>query len=48
MIRKVDDRDFDGIWPIFQETVSQGQTYAFSPVTERKEAFKIWDTLMRL
>jgi L-amino acid N-acyltransferase YncA len=42
MIRKADDRDFDGIWPIFHEIVSQGETYAFSPDTDRKEAFQIW------
>jgi L-amino acid N-acyltransferase YncA len=42
MIRKADDRDFDGIWPIFHEIVSQGETYAFSPDTDRNEAFKIW------
>jgi predicted RNase H-like HicB family nuclease len=38
MIRKADDRDFDGIWPIFHEIVSQGETYAFSPDTDRNEA----------
>ena len=42
MIRKADDRDFDGIWPIFHEIVSQGETYAFSPDTDRNGAFKIW------
>jgi L-amino acid N-acyltransferase YncA len=42
MIRKADDRDFDGIWPIFHEIVSQGETYAFSPDTDRNEAFQIW------
>lgn len=42
MIRKADDSDFDGIWPIFHEIVNQGETYAFSPNTDRNEAFKIW------
>ena len=42
MIRKANDRDFEGIWPIFHEIVGQGETYAFSPNTDKSEAFKIW------
>jgi L-amino acid N-acyltransferase YncA len=42
MIRKADDRDFDRIWPIFHEIVSQDETYAYSPDTDRNAAFKIW------
>lgn len=44
-IRKADDSDFDGIWPIFHEIVSQGDTYAFSPDTDRVAAYRIWMSL---
>ena len=46
MIRKADNRDFDDIWPIFHEIVSQGATFAFSPNTDRNEAFQIWMTTL--
>lgn len=41
-IRRAIDNDFDGIWPIFQEIVRQGETYAFSPETDKAEAYRIW------
>lgn len=41
-IRRADDTDFDGIWPIFHEIVSRGDTYAFSPDTDKTEAYEIW------
>ncbi|MBT5830613.1 MAG: GNAT family N-acetyltransferase, partial [Candidatus Latescibacteria bacterium] len=33
---------FEKIWPIFDEVVSTGETYAYSRETTRDEAFKIW------
>lgn len=41
-IRRAIDNDFDGIWPIFQDIVRQGETYAFSPDTDKAEAYRIW------
>ena len=41
-IRKANDDDFDAIWPIFHEIVSQGETYPFSPNTTRDEAYNAW------
>lgn len=41
-IRQADNRDFDKIWPIFQEIVIRGDTYAFSPDTSKPEAYQLW------
>jgi hypothetical protein len=41
-IRKADASDFDGIWSIFHEIFSHGDTYAFSPDTDKTEAYEIW------
>ena len=41
-IRRAIDDDFDEIWPIFQDIVRQGETYAFSPDTDKAEAHRIW------
>jgi len=41
-IRKAERADHEGIWAIFHEVVSKGDTYAFSPQTSRKEALEIW------
>jgi L-amino acid N-acyltransferase YncA len=41
-IRPADQRDFEGMWPIFSEIVATGTTYAFSPETRRDEAFAYW------
>lgn len=41
-IREAQEPDCDDIWAIFHEVVSKGDTYAFSPETERREALEIW------
>ena len=41
-IRKADPSDFEEIWQIFHEVVRLGDTYAFSPDTDKAEAFEIW------
>ena len=41
-IREAKEPDHDDIWGIFHEVVSKGDTYAFSPETNRKEALEIW------
>ena len=43
-IREAKDQDFDGIWPIFHEIVSAGETYAYDPRTTKEDAFHIWMT----
>jgi ribosomal protein S18 acetylase RimI-like enzyme len=41
-IRKAEHSDDDDIWAIFREVVTKGETYAFSPETDREEALEIW------
>lgn len=41
-IRAATPRDFAQIWPIFQEIVVAGETYAFPPDITREQAFDIW------
>ena len=41
-IRKATEDDFKLIWPIFQEVVSAGDTYAYEQETSKEAAFKIW------
>lgn len=41
-LREAEERDFVQIWPIFQEIVSAGDTYAYSPETREEEAHRIW------
>ncbi|WP_404418697.1 GNAT family N-acetyltransferase [Marinospirillum sp.] len=41
-IREAKAADFDAIWPIFQEIVAAGDTYAYPPQTSREEAERIW------
>ncbi len=41
-IREATRYDFDQIWPIFNEIVSEGTTYAYDPLTGREEAYDIW------
>lgn len=46
-IRKATENDFDVIWPIFNEIVSAGETYAYPEETTKGEALKIWMQLPR-
>jgi len=41
-IRKARDKDFDSIWPIFEEIVTAGETYAYDTTTNKDEANQIW------
>jgi len=41
-IREVADKDFDAIWPIFEEIVSAGETYAYDQSTSKEEARRLW------
>jgi len=41
-IRLATENDFKFIWPIFQEVVSAGDTYAYARDTSKESAFKIW------
>ena len=41
-IRKATDADFDGIWEIFSDVVSTGDSYIYLETTTRQEAYNIW------
>lgn len=41
-IRVAEDRDFQAIWTIFHEVVSQGNAYAFAPDTSLEQAYQLW------
>jgi len=41
-IRLASNDDFDGIWPIFSEIVSRGETYAYDRNTTKSQAQAIW------
>lgn len=34
--------DFEQIWPIFQDVIQSGDTYAFDPEMSKSEAEKVW------
>lgn len=41
-IREATPADFDQIWPIFQEIVAAGDTYAYPPDITKAQAFDLW------
>lgn len=41
-IREATDADFDSIWPIFEEIVRAGETYAYDRDCNKEQAFSIW------
>ena len=41
-IRVATPDDFDAIWPIFNEIVGAGETYAYDPKTTKDQAYSIW------
>lgn len=41
-IREAADEDFDAIWPIFEEVVLVGDTYAYSKDTSKAEGERLW------
>jgi L-amino acid N-acyltransferase YncA len=46
-IRQAQSKDFEEIWQIFHEVVSAGDTYPFSPDTDRAEALRLWTEIPR-
>ena len=46
-IREATNTDFDLIWPIFQEVVTAGDTYAYSPDSTKEQAFHLWMEIPR-
>ncbi|WP_321814207.1 MULTISPECIES: GNAT family N-acetyltransferase [unclassified Paraburkholderia] len=41
-IRPAVESDFEAIWPIFQQVISNGDTYVFAPDTSHEDAFTYW------
>jgi L-amino acid N-acyltransferase YncA len=41
-IREGKIADFEGIWPIFHEITTAGETYAYPQNTSKEEAKKLW------
>ena len=41
-IRKATEKDFAGMWPIFQAVVAKGDTYVFSPDATPDDARDYW------
>lgn len=46
-IREATENDFEQIWPIFEEIVSAGDTYAYSSEISKEEADRLWMRLPR-
>ncbi|QDU33583.1 Acetyltransferase (GNAT) family protein [Poriferisphaera corsica] len=42
LIREARESDFNDIWPIFEDIVGAGDTYAYERNTGEDEAFEIW------
>lgn len=42
MIRKAQDTDWSGIWPVLQEAFATGDTYPFPPGIAEDEARRAW------
>ena len=42
IIREATEQDFAGIWPIFQEIVRAGETYAYPRDISQDEARQLW------
>ena len=41
-IREATEADFEEIWPIFNETASAGETYAYPQNMSQDDAFEVW------
>ena len=41
-IREATELDWDAIWPIFQEIVSAGETYAYPYDIDKQQAYDLW------
>ncbi|WP_338847882.1 GNAT family N-acetyltransferase [Massilia sp. W12] len=46
-IRPATETDWSAIWPIFQEIVQAGETYAYEPGTSQVQAHSLWMELPR-
>lgn len=42
LIREANEEEFEGIWPIFQEVVSAGDTYGYPQHTTKAEGKRLW------
>ncbi|PTY36112.1 GNAT family N-acetyltransferase [Saccharospirillum sp. MSK14-1] len=47
MIREASPDDFNAIWPIFENVVRAGETYAYATNTDRDQAYHLWMALPR-
>jgi RimJ/RimL family protein N-acetyltransferase len=47
LIREVEQQDFESIWPIFHEIVSEGKTYAYEPDLTKEQGLYQWIKLPR-
>lgn len=41
-IRRAFEEDYDNMWKIFKEVIKKGDTYVFSPDTNKEDAFAYW------
>lgn len=48
VIRNATARDFDEVWPIFNDIVSAGETYTYARDTTKEQAFHLWMEIPRL
>ena len=46
-IREATPQDFDEIWPVIEEVVAKGDTYAYPRDMSKEKAYKIWMTTPR-
>jgi 1,4-alpha-glucan branching enzyme len=44
ILRPAQAGDWNGIWEIFRQVVSKGDTYSYAPDTSESEAKRIWLT----
>jgi len=42
MIREAKNKDWDAIWPIFNDIVARGDTYAYEINTSKQQAKELW------
>lgn len=42
LIREYTDADWPSVWPIFQEVVAAGDTYAYDPAWSSEQAHAVW------
>jgi ribosomal protein S18 acetylase RimI-like enzyme len=47
LIREANEEDFDAIWPVFEEVVSAGDTYAYPKESSKAEGKRLWMKVSR-